>query len=69
MTTAALAREASGSPRREGASAFGWAGVFEQGVEVEFGGLILVLDAEELCGVLRLRARERATTTAMGWPL
>ena len=33
-----------------GASAFGWAGIFEQGVEVELGGLLLVVDAEKLCG-------------------
>ena len=31
---------------------FGGTGVFEQSVEVEFGGLLLVLDAEEFCGLL-----------------
>ncbi len=68
MMTDALAREAAGSPRLAGAAAFGRARVFERGVEVEFGGLFLVLDAEESGGLLA-SGRERATTTAMGWPL
>ena len=37
---------------RGAASAFGRTGVFEQSVEVEFCGLLFVLDAEELCGLL-----------------
>ena len=53
----ALAREASGSPRRVVPPRFGGAGVFEQGVEVEFSGLLLVLDAEKLCGFVGLGQR------------
>ncbi len=42
---------------RGAASALGRTGVLEQSVEVEFCGLLFVLDAEELCGLLGLGQR------------